>query len=118
MYRNYLVKYAERIDFVHTYLSVNTIYLTTSRSYTETKSPYSSSTLTISYSKTYAYTTKLTTTNTNTNTNSLTYYTTDTLYSTITRSLLPSPTIVKTIFNNKIEFNINLVIIKINSWLL
>jgi hypothetical protein len=93
------------------------MYFKTTQGNTYISSPYSSSTLTISYYSSYIYSKKLKTTNTKSNIIAMTYYSTDTLYSTITIKLMPSPS-PKTILNDKLELNADLLLITINPWIL
>jgi hypothetical protein len=70
--------------------STNTIYISTTQSYTATSSLTSKSTLTtLTFTDTIS--TKITIIDTMTDTIAITYYTTDVQYSTITRMLAPSP---------------------------
>jgi hypothetical protein len=76
-------------------INTNILYLYTTQSYTATSSPYSSTlTLKISYYSSYMENYLYTDCNILTDTNSMTYYTTDIQYSTITRIIAPSPSIV------------------------
>jgi hypothetical protein len=96
------------------YIIANTMYFSTTQGYT-----YVSNKATImnTISNSYTYSAKITNSNTFTNTNSLTYYTTYIQYSTMTIKMMPSPS-PKTILNDKVELNADLLLITINSWIL
>jgi hypothetical protein len=95
------------------------MYFSTTRSYTKASSSKltSKSTLTSTITISYTISAKITNSNTFTNTIALTYYTTYIQYSTMTIKMMPSPS-PKTILNDKVELNADLLLITINSWIL
>jgi hypothetical protein len=101
-----------------TWSSTSTRYYYTTKKCTYAPSKLTSSstlTQTLTYSDTYLST--IINSNTLTDTDSMTYYTTNTFYSTITIKMMPSPS-PKTILNDKVELNADLLLITINSWIL
>jgi hypothetical protein len=95
--------------------STSTMYYSTTQSYIYT---FLSNTLTTSYSPTYTNSLIISTKNTIANTNSLTYYTTNIQYSTITRVMAPSPSLLpkdKCTCNIPLCNKLDLVLLTINN---
>jgi hypothetical protein len=93
-YYNVYSTYTYSIWYSSKWSSTNTLYFSTTQSYTYSLLYTSGLVFFTSHYTSYVNTLIISTTNTLTITNSLTYYSTDIQYSTITRILAPSPSIL------------------------